>query len=105
MLKLVTSFVSVVLTTSVIMMPSAALADPSSPPGQNGSNAELLQSCYDKLASGDFSDSLTLGRCMAFNSVSDDGFVTQLCQFFRGEDLLEDFGFTNYSDCVKNLHS
>jgi hypothetical protein len=104
MFKAVGLLVSAALTASVVMIPSAALADPSNPPGQNGSNAQLLQSCYDKLASGDFSDSLTLGRCMAFNSVSDQGWATQVCQFFRGEDLLEDFGFESFSDCVTNLH-
>jgi hypothetical protein len=104
MVKVICMLTSAALLIGVMVTPAPALADPSSAPGQSGSNAALLQACYDKLASGEFSDALTLGRCMAFNSVSDQGLATQVCQFFRGEDLLEDFGFSSFSDCVANLH-
>ena len=96
---------ALVLAASALIAPTtSASADPSKPPGQNGSNAALLQACYDKLASGEFSDALTFGRCVGFNSVSDEGSETQFCQFLKGEDLLSEFGFTSFSDCVVNLH-
>ena len=79
------------------------LADPANAPGQNGANAELLQFCTDLLQSGEFSDTLTLGRCLSFNTVSDQGFATQFCQFLRGEGMLGDYDFANYADCVVNI--
>lgn len=80
-----------------------AYADPSSAPGQSGSNAGLLNYCESLLTSGDYSSALTFGRCMGFNVTSDEGFVTQVCMAFRGQDLLADYGFASFDDCVKTL--
>ena len=92
------------LAVGSITAPSTpANADPANPPGQNGANAELLQFCTDLLQSGEFSEALTFGRCMAFNTTSDQGFATQFCGYLRGEGLLGDYGFVSYSDCVVNI--
>ena len=80
-----------------------AVAEPSSAPGQNGANAGLLSFCESQVTSGDFSSALTFGRCMGFNLVSDEGFVTQICMAFRGENLLADYGFSSFDDCVSTL--
>lgn len=80
-----------------------AFADPTTAPGQSGSNSGLLSFCESQITSGDFSSALTFGRCMGFNVVSDEGFVTQVCMAFRGENLLGDYGFTSFDDCVSTL--
>lgn len=95
------------------LLPAAALAisaaaTPAAPamaqatPAQ-GANAEVIALCYDLLASGEFSDTLNLGQCMSFNVTSDQGFSTQFCHYLRGEGLLEDAGFEDYDDCIRNL--
>lgn len=92
------------LTLGSIATPiTSASAAPSSAPGQNGSNAALLAYCESLITSGDYSDALNFGRCMGFNSTSDSGFVTQFCQYLRGEGLLGDFGFASFDDCVSTL--
>jgi hypothetical protein len=80
-----------------------AYADPPAAPGQNGSDAQLLAFCETILNSGDYGAALTFGRCMSFNDVSFEGLVTQTCQAFRGEGVLEDYGFDSFDDCVTTL--
>lgn len=79
------------------------LADPTVAPGQNGSSSGLLSFCEGELTSGDFASALNFGRCMGFNLVSDEGFVAQICMAFRSENLLADFGFASFDDCVSTL--
>ena len=103
-MKAIRLIAGLVLAIGSATVPAApVMADPANPPGQNGSNAELLAFCQGLLASGEFSDALTLGRCMSFNTVSDQGFATQFCSYLRGEGLLGDYGFASFSDCVINI--
>ncbi len=82
--------------------PTALTANPSSPPnsGADGVNGELLAFCYSLF---DVYPSLNLGECMSFNSVSDPGFKTHLCDLLRETDGYADWGVTSYSDCVRNV--
>jgi len=97
-------FAAAALVLSATITPIVpAFADPPSAPGQNGSNAQLLAFCESLITSGDYSDALTFGRCMAFNNTSIEGLATQTCQALRGEGLLEDYGFASFSDCVTTL--
>lgn len=67
-----------------------------------GVNAAKLQLCYDLIESGTY-PTLQLGECMSFNSVSEQGFVAHLCDLLRETDAYDDFGFTSYSDCIRNF--
>ena len=80
-----------------------ALAEPTSSPGQNGSDADLLAFCESLITSGDFSDALTFGRCMSFNDTSLEGLATQTCMALRGEGVLEEHGFDTFDECVVAL--
>ena len=92
---------SILAALSLTAASSSAVANPPNPPGQNGADAELLGFCHDLLA--EFQGNLNLGECMSFNSVSDPGFRTKLCDYLLETDQLEDFDFTSYSDCVRNI--
>ncbi len=97
-------FAAAALAVATATAPIApVLANPPAPPGQNGSNAELLAYCESLLESGDFSDALTFGRCMGYNETSIEGFATQTCMALRGEGLLADYGFDSFDDCVTTL--
>ena len=96
MTKLALLFAALSLTA----VPSAALANPQSPPGQTGNNAELLDFCYSLFA---VYPTLSLGECMSYNNSSDAGFKTKFCDFLREQGLLADAGFNSYSDCVRNI--
>lgn len=89
--------------TSATAPITPVLADPAAAPGQNGSDAELLAFCESIITSGDYSDALTFGRCMSFNDTSIQGLATQTCMAFRGEGLLQDYGFATFEDCVTTL--
>ena len=103
-MKSLSLFLASALPLAPIAPPAApASADPTQAPGQNGSNAQLLAYCESLLASGDFTDALTFGRCMGFNDTSDQGFATQTCMGLRGEGLLAEFGFESFDDCVTTL--
>ena len=104
-MKLLSMLASVSMALGCMTAPvSPAIAAPTEAPGQNGSNAELLSLCNSLVTSGNFSDALNFGRCMSFNSTSDEGFGTAFCEYLRGESLLSDFGFVDFNDCVKNVH-
>lgn len=77
-----------------------AVAAPSGSNNQ-GANAELLDFCYGLIASGIF-PSLTLGECMSYNLSSDAGFKAHFCDFLRETGAFGDYGYTSYSDCVRN---
>ena len=63
---------------------------------------ELREYCYALIESGDFG-SLNLGECMSFNeTMGREGFVAHLCDALLELELLDDFGFTSYSDCILN---
>lgn len=103
-MKAIRLLLAAALTFGSMAAPVAsASAAPSNAPGQNGSNAGLLAFCETLITSGDFSDALTFGRCMGFNSTSDEGFATQTCMALRGEGLLGEFGFASFDDCVVTL--
>jgi len=102
-MRLVQLFAVTVMLASATAPATPALADPSSAPGQSGSNAELLNFCESLITSGDFSDALTFGRCMSFNDTSLEGLATQTCMALRGEDELADHGFVSFEDCVTTL--
>jgi len=102
-MKLMCLLAVTAVVTAAMTPLTPALADPASSPGQNGSNAGLLGFCESLITSGDFSSALNFGRCMGFNSTSDEGFVTQTCMALRGEDLLADYGFDSFNDCVTIL--
>lgn len=64
---------------------------------------ELKEYCYDLIESGEFGP-LNLGECMSFNeTIGRAGFVAHLCDALLELELLDDFGFTSYSDCVRRL--
>jgi len=94
-------FTVMALFISAAATPAAPVIAQATPP--QGANAEVIALCYDLLASGEFSDALNLGQCMSFNLTSDQGFSTQFCHYLRGEGLLEDAGFEDYDDCIRNL--
>jgi hypothetical protein len=96
-------FAITVALASVTAPSTPAFANPASPPGQNGANAELLSFCEQLITSGDFTDALNFGRCMAFNDTSFEGLATQTCQALRGEGELAENGFDSFEDCVTTL--
>lgn len=96
-------FAAALALGSITSPVTPAMAAPSKAPGQNGSNGGLLAFCESLITSGDYSDALTFGRCMGFNSTSDEGFVTQTCMALRGEGLLGNFGFASFDECVTTL--
>lgn len=102
-MKSVHLFAVTVALASVTAPTAPALADPPSAPGQNGADAGLLNFCESLLNSGDFSDTLTFGRCMGFNNTSIEGLATQTCMALRGEDELAEHGFVSFDDCVTTL--
>lgn len=83
---------------------SAANAQAGSP----GANREYVQAvqafCRNIVGSPSF-PTLNWGECMSFNVVSEEGFIAHFCDGLRegGLGTLEDFGFADYSDCVRNL--
>jgi hypothetical protein len=102
-MKAVHLFAVALALASLAVPGTPALAEPSNPPGQKGSNAELLNFCEALITSGDFSDALTFGRCMGFNDTSIEGLATQTCQALRGEGELADHGFASFDDCATTL--
>ena len=102
-MKLVHLFAVTAALASATAPVTPAFADPASAPGQGGSNAGLLNFCETLITSGDFSDTLTFGRCMSFNDTSIEGLATQTCMALRGEDELADHGFVSFEDCVTTL--
>lgn len=103
-MKMLRLFAAAALALGSVSAPVVpAMADPVTPPGQDGTNAELLDFCYTILASGDYGDALNFGRCMGFNDTSIEGLATQTCMALRGQDLLADHGFDSFSDCVTTL--
>ena len=75
------------------VMPALAQATPT-----QGVNAELLEFCYDLIASGEFAG-LNLGECMSFNLTPDDGFKAHFCDYLRETDQLGDM---TYSECIRS---
>ena len=102
-MKFVHLFAVTVALASATTPVAPAFADPSSPPGQKGSNAELLAFCESLITSGGYGDALTFGRCMGFNDTSIEGLATQTCQALRGQGELADYGFDSFDDCVTTL--
>ena len=88
------------LLTAWIAQPMAPLAaaQDSGPKGQ-----ELKEYCIGLIESGNFGP-LNLGECMSYNeTMGRDGFAAHLCDALLELGLLEDFGFTSYSDCIRNI--
>ena len=86
---------------------TAPLANPLAPAAvaQEGGaqGQELKEFCIAQIESGEFGP-LNLGECMSFwRAIDEPGFAAHLCDAFRENDLLDDFGFDSYSDCVRNL--
>jgi hypothetical protein len=74
-------------------------------PGANRDYQRLVHDyCEAVIASGDL-PTLNYGECESFNVVSDNGFKTHFCDALRegAGATLEDYGFTSYSDCIRNL--
>ena len=64
---------------------------------------ELREYCYALIDSGNFGP-LNLGECMSYNeTMGRAGFAAHLCDALLELGLLEDFGFTSFSDCVRNV--
>ena len=84
---------------SMAIVPTAAGANPQSPPGQNGHNAELLGFCTSLF---EIFPTLNFGECMSYNLSSDAGFKTRFCDMLVETGVLGDYGYTSYSDCVRN---
>ena len=97
-------WIAIFATVALAAAPAPALAaDPSAGNSNNqGANAELLGFCYALIDSGQF-PSLNLGECMGFNESSWEGFPPHFCDLLRETGAYDDFGFTSYADCVRNL--
>ncbi len=91
--------ISLLIAATVLALPAAAPAAPS--PAPSAENRELQEFCYALIASEEY-PSLNLGECMSYNSVSEPGFKSHFCDLLRETHTLADWGFTTYSDCVKN---
>lgn len=64
---------------------------------------ELREFCYGLIESGQFGP-LNLGECMSFNeTMGRAGFVAHICDALLELELLEEFNFTSYSDCIRNF--
>lgn len=100
-MKILHGSIAAALTFSTAAIPLAPALAQATP--QRGANAELIEFCRALIASGEFADTLNLGQCMSFNLTPEQGFSTQFCHYLRGEDLLDDAGFEDYDDCVRNL--
>jgi hypothetical protein len=75
---------------------SALQAAPSGP----GVNQEVLDYCYDLIEQF---PGVPLGVCMSFNLTQNTyGWLPQVCAYFEDSGLLEDYGFTSFTDCVRN---
>ena len=84
-----------------LITPAAPLAAQTNGSNNQGANAELLEFCYDLIASGIF-PGLTVGECVSYNLSSDSGFKTRFCDMLRDTGTFDDYGYTSYSDCVRN---
>lgn len=100
MRRLVPALAAAVLAASAVSF--QAQAEPAGPGNSQVENRQLQQFCYDLIAGGEFPD-LVLGECMSFNNTSDAGFKAHLCDMLRGTGQLNDWGFSSYSDCVRNI--
>ena len=96
-MKILHGLIAAAVTASAALTPvTPALAQAT--PSQ-GANAELLEFCYDLIASGLFPD-LNLGECVSFNIVPDKGFGPHFCDYLRETDQLGDM---SYSECVRSF--
>ena len=91
-----TLITAVLLATS----PTEALATSATSSAQPA-NQQVQNYCYALIASGAY-PTLNLGECVSFNVTSEQGFVTKFCDFVRETANYSDYGFTSYSDCVRN---
>jgi hypothetical protein len=96
-MRLVHGMIAATVAVSAALTPVAPALAQTTP--SQGANAELLEFCYDLIASGDFPD-LNLGECMSFNIVPEQGFAAHFCDFLRETDQLGD---VTYAECVRNL--
>ena len=101
-MKIVRMLTMAALCAACLMTPAAPLAAAARRFQQPGANAELLDFCYGLIASGVY-PSLNLGECMSYNLTSDAGFKTHFCDLLRETGPLGDYGYTSYSDCVRNI--
>ncbi len=99
-MKLIDALVATALVFSAGVAPvSPASAEQTT---NNGANAELHEFCQDLIASG-YYPTANYGECISFNSTSESGFKAHFCDFLRESDAYADWGFTSYSDCIRNL--
>ncbi len=99
-MKLIDALVAAAIVLSAGVAPtSSAIAGQTT---NNGANAGLLQFCQELIASGLY-PTASLGECMSFNLTSDSGFKAHFCDLLRETDGYADFGFTSFSDCIRNL--
>ena len=93
-MKPIRLIVAMSLLASPPAIPAAAAMNHQS--GTQAVNQELLEFCYDLIASGEFSD-LSLGECMSFNLPPDAGWRAHFCDFLRETDQLAG----TYSECIR----
>ena len=96
--------IKLLVATALFATASAAPIAPASASqtDNNGANAELHAFCQELIANGTF-PTLSLGECMSFNRTSASGFAAHFCDFIRENEDFADYGFTSYSDCVRNI--
>ena len=96
-MRILHGLIAATVTASAALIPvtpTLAQATPS-----QGANAEVLEFCYNLIASGLFPD-LNLGECVSFNIVPEKGFEPHFCDFLRETDQLGDM---TYAECVRSL--
>lgn len=92
------------VATALFMAATAAPIAPAAADqtSNNGANAELHEFCTGLVASGIFPD-LNYGECMSYNRTSLSGLRAHVCDQLRETGELDDYGFSSYSECVRNI--
>lgn len=101
-MRMVSMMVGAAMLAASAGMPALAMAAVGPSPVAQDGNGEVLEYCTALVASGRY-PTLNFGECVSFNSASDAGFKTKFCDFVRETGSYADFGFTSYSDCVRNF--
>ena len=70
---------------------------------QESGNSNWLGYCNALVESGQFGP-LNLGECMSYNIVEGPGWRTKICDALLELDLLDQFGFDSFPDCVRNVY-
>lgn len=99
---MVSMMIAAAMLAAPVGTPNFAVAAAAPAPAAQGGNGGVLEFCTALIASGVY-PTLNFGECVSFNSTSEAGFKTKFCDFVRETGSYADYGFTSYSDCVRNF--